>query len=110
VFGKVKEGDEILDVIEKIPTGASDEPAMDLVILDVVVVEDPFAEYMARGERKGRVKVGRSEAREVKRDGERGAGGEIGKYLSGGKRATGGEKERVVKKVKKGGFGNFDGW
>jgi hypothetical protein len=88
---------------------------MDLVIIDIVIIEDPFAEYMSNKDKKKIKKVGgKIEVKEIKRDEKKGAGQEIGKYLaSGGGKREGEEvhvEERRVKKVKPGGFGNFDGW
>lgn len=135
VFGRVVGGLDVLDRMEAVPTDGSDRPLNKIVIRAVVVYLDPFEEFL--GKRKEEEK--REERREaVKRAGGteddrttwtgkrlRGAGEGpgseapgVGKYL----KAAAGDDDEVLeeeisaweapakKKVKAGGFGNFDNW
>ncbi|KAK9331430.1 cyclophilin-like domain-containing protein [Lipomyces starkeyi] len=48
IFGKVIGGIDVLDKLENSPTDASDRPLKDIVINDVLVIIDPFKEYMEK--------------------------------------------------------------
>ncbi|KAK9450391.1 cyclophilin-like domain-containing protein [Limtongia smithiae] len=48
VFGKVVDGIEVLDKMEAAPTDPQDHPVNDIVILDMLVVFDPFKEHLAK--------------------------------------------------------------
>ncbi|KAK9367352.1 cyclophilin-like domain-containing protein [Lipomyces kononenkoae] len=48
IFGKVVGGSEVLDKLENSPTNADDRPIHDIIITDVLVLVDPFKEYMEK--------------------------------------------------------------
>ncbi|KAJ2711422.1 cyclophilin peptidyl-prolyl cis-trans isomerase Cyp8 [Coemansia spiralis] len=52
VFGRVVGGLAVLAAMEAVPTDDSDHPTTDIVISDVTVFVDPFAEFARRLERK----------------------------------------------------------
>lgn len=140
IFGKVVGGLDVLDKMEDTPVGEGDRPKRDIVIKEVVVFVDPFDEWKKQRaatereeeEEKERQRVGTEEDRvtwtgkRVRGDGKvEGVeeGVKVGKYLKE-KTAASDEvveevpiqeeefqyEEPVKKKVKKGGFGNFDAW
>lgn len=134
VFGRLVGGHDVLDRMESVPTDGSDRPLNKIVIRNVVVYLDPFEEFLA----KRREEEKREEKREaIKRAGGseddtttwtgkrlRGAGEEgseahgVGKYLNKPSAGVGEVLEEEIaawegpakKKVKAGGFGNFDNW
>lgn len=137
IFARVVGGMDVLARIEGVPVDEGDRPLKDVVIEDVVVFVDPFEEFQKeRKDKEDKVK----EKEEIERQGGleddrttwtgkrvRGdgtvvhsEGGSVGKYLKAavaeGEKGSGGgdtwaeEEEPVKKKVKAGGFGNFDGW
>ncbi|KAK9236306.1 cyclophilin-like domain-containing protein [Lipomyces kononenkoae] len=54
IFGKVVGGIEVLDKLENTPTNADDRPLHDIIITDVLVLVDPFKEYMEKVNRDSR--------------------------------------------------------
>jgi peptidyl-prolyl cis-trans isomerase-like protein 2 len=144
VFGRVVEGaDTTLTAMEKVPVEeGTSRPLEEIRIKDVVVLIDPFDEFLK--ERKEREKE-EAAKEEVKRKGgdeddrttwtgkriradgavvEDARASEVGKYLKSAVAAAQTEEavawegvgdvetweEPVKKKVKTGGFGNFDSW
>ncbi|KKA27369.1 hypothetical protein TD95_004926 [Thielaviopsis punctulata] len=134
IFGKVIDGggtkaSDTLGRMEAAPTDGSDRPLNKIVIRDVVVYIDPFAEFQ-----KERTEREKAEAKAAEGGGEddvvtwtgkrlRGNGdgrveeGSVGKYLklgagSSGETRTVEKNEEVWERPKKKarGFGNFDGW
>ncbi|KAH6841101.1 hypothetical protein B0I37DRAFT_347678 [Chaetomium sp. MPI-CAGE-AT-0009] len=148
VFGRVVDGatDPTLDALERVPVAddGSNRPLEDLRIEDVVVLIDPFDEFLKEkaqreAEAKSREEVRRLGGTEddrttwtgkrIRADGaveedEKTRG--VGRYLKGvvaaqqkqqqqqqgegGRGAVETWEEPVRKKVKTGGFGNFDSW
>ncbi|ORY14401.1 cyclophilin-like domain-containing protein [Clohesyomyces aquaticus] len=138
IFAKVIGGiDTTLKAMESAEAGEKDKPLDDIKILDIVVYVDPFEEWQKdRAEKEGK----ELEEEEIKRQGGRvddrttwtgkriradgtveasNDGPAIGKYLKAAKMQQQDEDEivgdweedvPVKKKVKTGGFGNFDGW
>ncbi|KAK4456026.1 putative cyclophilin type peptidyl-prolyl cis-trans isomerase [Podospora aff. communis PSN243] len=137
IFAKVIEGlDTTLAKMEAAPTGEGNRPLEEILIKDVVVYVDPFEEFLKEKSKKDSeeqakadiARQGGTEDDEVtwtgkrirtgpESDGEGGSSaGSVGKYLKGASAgAIGGGsvdtwEEQPRKKVKTGGFGNFDGW
>jgi peptidyl-prolyl cis-trans isomerase-like protein 2 len=145
VFGRVVEGaDTTLTKMEMTPVEeGTNRPLEEIVIRDVVVLIDPFEEFLKEKKEKeeeGRIKEERKRAggdeddrttwtgKRIRADGvvvEDEKARAVGKYLKGwvGKQQHGEEEEGggegevvetweepVRKKVKMGGFGNFDSW
>ncbi|KAK9243488.1 cyclophilin-like domain-containing protein [Lipomyces tetrasporus] len=46
IFGKVVGGIEVLDKMENVPTNPDDQPLKDIIINDILIIIDPFKEYM----------------------------------------------------------------
>ncbi|KEZ42636.1 Peptidyl-prolyl cis-trans isomerase-like 2 [Scedosporium apiospermum] len=140
VFGRVVDGMDVLSKMEDVPTDGSNRPLNKIVMKNVVVYLDPFEEFLKqRGEqekleqkkeairRSGGTEDDRTTwtGKRLRGAGSQGAGDsapDVGKYL---KASTGGsaaqdslEVEEEIdawdapakKKVKAGGFGNFDNW
>jgi peptidyl-prolyl cis-trans isomerase-like protein 2 len=143
VFGRVVEGaDTTLTKMETTPVEeGTNRPLEEIVIRDVVVLIDPFEEFLKEKKEKeeqGRVKEERKRmgadeddrttwtGKRIRADGvvvEDDKARAVGKYLKGAvaKQQQGEEdagegevvetwEEPVRKKVKMGGFGNFDSW
>jgi len=140
IFGRVVGGMETLSRIENVEVSDGDKrPTQDVLIKDIVVYVDPFAEFQkAKKERDDRerekaeiAKSGGTEddrttwtGKRVRADGKAendadGGGAVVGKYLSGVQVGGGGEvvveewegaEGPARKKGKMGGFGNFDAW
>lgn len=132
VFGRLAGGLDVLDRMEAVPTDGSDRPLNKIVIRSVVVYLDPFEEFLGKrkeeerreGEREAVRRAGGTEderttwtGKRLRGAGEREAEVGVGKYLKG--RPGGDEvlEEEIAawegpakKKVKAGGFGNFDSW
>jgi peptidyl-prolyl cis-trans isomerase-like protein 2 len=137
IFGRVVGGLDVLQKLENVPVDSSNRPLDDIIMDKVVVFVDPFEEFQKQKQEKD---TAEKEKEEIKRQGGteddkttwtgkriRGDGtvvqndqtGGVGKYLQ-----TASEKdivntkiddelldmEPVKKKVKAGGFGNFNGW
>ncbi|KAL3423195.1 peptidyl-prolyl cis-trans isomerase-like 2 [Phlyctema vagabunda] len=137
IFGRVVGGMDVLMKMENAPVGASDRPIDDIVIDSVVVFVDPFEEFQKQKREKDEAEIQKAE---IKRQGGteddkttwtgkriRGDGtvvpteqvGGVGKYLKASTDTGTGiaaeedmadEQQPVKKKVKSGGFGNFDSW
>ncbi|KAK6440700.1 cyclophilin peptidyl-prolyl cis-trans isomerase Cyp8 [Oleoguttula sp. CCFEE 5521] len=138
IFGRVVEGLDTLDRLEKVPVDEKDRPTERCAIEGVVIFVDPFEEFLKEREGKEvedlRKEVLRKEGgaederttwtgKRVRGDGKAGEdGGGVGKYLKAageglkakvvGEEWEGGETMApLVKKAKKGGgFGDFSGW
>ncbi|KXS96575.1 hypothetical protein AC578_1964 [Pseudocercospora eumusae] len=138
IFGRVVEGLDTLDRLEKVEVDDKSRPLQDLVMEDVVVYVDPFEDFLKQRDekeadeaRKERIrKEGGTEddrttwtGKRIRADGKvenSGGAGGVGKYMKK-QRASAEEDEMVgewgddepaTKKTKKaaGGFGNFDAW
>ncbi|TVY27624.1 Peptidyl-prolyl cis-trans isomerase-like [Lachnellula hyalina] len=137
IFARVVGGLDVLQRLENAPVSSSDNrPLDDIVMENVVVFVDPFEEFQKQKREKDAVE---EEKAEIKRQGGteddkttwtgkriRGDGtvvqseqsGGVGKYLKAATDVGSGrgavkddlEPEPPKKKVKVGGFGNFDGW
>lgn len=137
IFGKVVDGLDTLDKMEAVPVDEGSRPLRDVVIKDVVVFLDPFEEFLKE---KDQMEKAEAEKAEIQRQGGteddkttwtgkriRGdgsveqTGSGVGKYLKSALVDDGGalvtdegliteEFEPSRKKVKTGGFGNFDNW
>lgn len=135
IFGRVVGGLDVLSKLENVPVDGSDRPIKDIAMESVVVYVDPFEEFQ-----KQRRETSQAEAElaEIKRQGGtdddkttwtgkrvRGDGsiapveasGGVGKYLKTaavdgrvGVVLDADEAAPAKKKMKSGGFGNFDGW
>ena len=139
IFAKVVGGMDILTKLENVKVDESDRPVEDIIIQDVVVFVDPFEEFKknrteAEQKEKEKEEIRRQGGTEddkttwtgkrVRADGtvERSEAGWVGKYLKaaaaeGGKSAANDglddwqeAEEPAKKKIKGGGFGNFDAW
>lgn len=138
IFGRVVDGLDTLDRLEKVPVDDKSRPTEDCVIEDVTVYVDPFEDFLkqrsekeAEEARKEQLKrEGGAEddkttwtGKRIRADGKvesSGAASGVGKYLKQTNAAPA-EEDQIVgewdepepppKKVKKGGgFGNFDAW
>ncbi|PMD59049.1 peptidyl-prolyl cis-trans isomeras-like protein-like 2 [Hyaloscypha bicolor E] len=137
IFGRVVGGMDVLQKLENVPTNEANRPEEDIIMENVVVFVDPFEEFQKQKREKDELEKVREE---VKKQGGteddkttwtgkriRGDGsvvqaeqtGGVGKYLKSGADSSNGkyvgddemlEAEPVRKKIKPGGFGNFDSW
>lgn len=137
IFGKVVDGFDTLDQMEATPVDDGNRPLKEIVMKDVVVFLDPFEEFLKEKEQKEKAEAEQAEiqrqggteddkttwtGKRIRGDGslEESSGG-VGKYLKVGE--AGDSATSVVddtqdvdswepsrKKVKTGGFGNFDNW
>ncbi|TFB01644.1 Peptidyl-prolyl cis-trans isomerase-like 2 [Trichoderma ghanense] len=149
IFGRVASGLDVLSKMEAVPTDGSNRPLNKIVIHDVVVFVDPFAEFQAQKQEQERLDRRREEiqmqggteddkttwtGKRLRGDDDDGTFGReeakrsVGKYLDAsalelqgangdGKGGRGDDAEEVDtwetqprKKMKAGGFGNFDSW
>ena len=139
IFGRVVEGLDTLDRLEKVPIDDKSRPTEDCVIEDLAVLIDPFEDFLKqRSEKEAeearqeqlRLEGGAEDDRttwtgkRIRADGKVESGGEssgVGKYLKQAAEKPPGDDEIVgewdepepppMKKAKKGGgFGNFDSW
>lgn len=139
IFGKVVGGMNVLAKMEAVETDGSDRPLNKIVIKDVVVYLDPFEEFQKQKTERETVAEKRAAiertggtdddkmtwtGKRVRADGtvdQDGGGGKVGKYLKDAMaKPTPAEEvieedldtwhEPAKKKVKSGGFGNFDAW
>ncbi|KAG7450638.1 peptidylprolyl isomerase-like protein 2 [Guyanagaster necrorhizus] len=137
VFGRLVGGEDVLDALERLPRKEGTErPSKPVRITEVVIYQDPFEEYKTRltkklAKRAETEQYGNSQKASEKEgddinwfgkrvgtnstifeSGDTGTG--VGKYLNSAKRPSeppgngGGVDE--VKKKRKIGFGNFEGW
>ncbi|KAK4179644.1 putative peptidyl-prolyl cis-trans isomerase [Triangularia setosa] len=137
IFGRVIDSEGTLQKMESARVEGDNRPAEEIRIREVVVLVDPFEEFLKEKKEK---EAKEEEKREIERrggteddrttwtgkrlrgDGNNNAGGGVGKYLQQaqkqgqkqGREPEGGDdvwEEPVKKKTKVGGgFGNFDGW
>ncbi|KAI8289501.1 Peptidyl-prolyl cis-trans isomerase-like 2 [Colletotrichum sp. SAR11_240] len=136
VFGKVVGGLDVLSKMEDVPTDGSDRPLNKIVMKEIVVYLDPFEEFLKEKSNIEELEKAKQAielnggteddkttwtGKRIKADGtvETGNGGAtVGKYLktqkSGSKRIDAEDldtwEEPSRKKMKSGGFGNFDNW
>lgn len=134
VFGRITSGLDILSKMEDVETDGSNRPLRKILIKDVVVFVDPFAEFQAEKQkaedaekqREEIVRQGGTEAdkttwtgKRIRGDGhveDAGTAETVGKYLKiANTKAKVDEWEEAEQPSKKkmrgtGGFGNFDGW
>ncbi|KAH8909924.1 hypothetical protein BR93DRAFT_924937 [Coniochaeta sp. PMI_546] len=139
IFAKVVGGLDVLAKMEAVPTDGSDRPLNKIVIKDIVVFLDPFEEFLKEksqkekdeAEKEAVRRMGGTEDDKTTWTGKRiradgtisgdGASAGVGKYLKAALQSQGGGEaeedtgvdtweEPAKKKVKTGGFGNFDNW
>jgi peptidyl-prolyl cis-trans isomerase-like 2 len=139
IFGRVAGGMDVLAKMENAPTDGSNRPLNKIVIKDIIVFVDPFEEFQNQRRDQERLQEQQEELRRqggteddkttwtgkrLRADGtvDLNNGGEtVGKYLKSTSRQgttdpTEADLEDVDtweparKKVKSGGFSNFDGW
>ncbi|KAH9906469.1 hypothetical protein F4778DRAFT_651334 [Xylariomycetidae sp. FL2044] len=139
IFGKVVGGTDVLTKMEAVPTDGSDRPLNKIFIKDVIVYLDPFEEFQRQKAEREKTATAKAElqrtggteddkitwtGKRVRQDGtvdQGSGGGNVGKYLKAAKLQQPNEdeiieedvdtwEEPVRKKVKAGGFGNFDNW
>ena len=135
IFGRVVGGLDVLQKMENVPVDGSDRPIKDIVMENVVVFVDPFEEFQRQkleGEKeKEKAEVRRQGGTEddkttwtgkrIRGDGtvvQNESASGVGKYLKmpvdgsngNGKVEDEVHEEPVKKKIKPGGFGNFDNW
>ncbi len=138
IFGTVVSGLDVLAKMEDVPTDGSSRPLNKIVIRDVAVFVDPFAEFQAQHQQQERDAARRLEVerqggedadrttwtgKRIRADGSVAAADSkdtVGKYLTTTPAAGGvgegeaeewAEPEPARKKMRgTGGFGNFDGW
>lgn len=137
IFGKVVDGMDTLNKMEAVPVDEGSRPLKEIVIKDVVVFLDPFEEFLKETEQTEKAEAAKAElkrqggtdddkttwtGKRIRGDGTvEQAGSGVGKYLKSS-RADHSEAPAVAddlsveawepskKKVKTGGFGNFDNW
>lgn len=137
IFGKVVDGMDTLNKMEAVPVDEGSRPLKEIVIKDVVVFLDPFEEFLKEKEQTEKAEAAKAElkrqggtdddkttwtGKRIRGDGTvDSAGSGVGKYLKSS-RADQSEAPAVAddlnveawepsrKKVKTGGFGNFDNW
>lgn len=139
IFGTVIEGLDILTKMEATSVDGSNRPLRDITIQDVVVFVDPFEEFQKQKKEQERHEQEEAEikrqggteddrttwtGKRIRGDGTvdlSGSGIGVGKYLqqtstqngdttSASREVDDTWEEPVRKKVKSGGFGNFDNW
>lgn len=139
IFGLVVDGLNVLTKLEATPVDADSRPTRDILINDVVVYVDPFEEFQKTWKESERSEKEKEEikrlggtdddkttwtGKRIRRDGTvdgAGSAESVGKYLKAaptdstiieddddGNAESWTEPAR--KKVKSGGFGNFDNW
>lgn len=119
IFGTVHSGMDVLNKMEEVPTDGSNRPLNKIVMKNVVVFVDPFAEFLAnRDAEKHKEQAKKQDDEQVtwtgkRLDGKKRAGEDVGKYLqpvqAGQVDEWEGEREPPKKKAKSNGF-NFDNW
>lgn len=137
IFGRVVGGLDVLQKMESAPSGEGERPIEDIIMEHVVVFVDPFEEFQkqrrdhdaAEKEKIEIMKQGGTEddkttwtGKRLRRDGtviQPEQSGGVGKYLKDAVASNGSAaadvqddfvEEPAKKKVKSGGFGNFDAW
>lgn len=137
IFGRVVGGMDVLQKLEQVPGDDGNRPLDDIVMENVVIFVDPFEEFQKQKNEKDELEKQKEEIKKqggteddkttwtgkrIRNDGtvvqNEHAGG-VGKYLKSAKATSTGEvvaedegvdAEPVKKKMKTGGFGNFDSW
>lgn len=137
IFGKVVDGLDTLNKMEAVPVDEGSRPLKEIVIKDIVVFLDPFEEFLKEKDQNEKAEAAKAElkrqggtdddkttwtGKRIRGDGTvEQAGSGVGKYLKSS-RADQAEVPAVAddsnveawepskKKVKTGGFGNFDNW
>lgn len=137
IFGKVVDGLDTLDKMEAVPVDEGSRPLRAIVIKDIVVFLDPFEEFLKEKDQTEKAEAAKAElkrqggtdddkttwtGKRIRGDGTiEQAGSGVGKYLKSS-RADQSEVpaaaedlnvdawEPSKKKIKTGGFGNFDNW
>jgi peptidyl-prolyl cis-trans isomerase-like protein 2 len=135
IFGRIVSGLDVLQKLENAPVDGSDRPINDIIMEHVVVFVDPFEEFQkqkrekddAEKEKAEIMRQGGTDDDKTTWTGKRIRGGQVqndqasgvGKYLKAAATETSKAQkvieddvyeEPVKKKVKAGGFGNFDSW
>lgn len=137
LFGKVVDGLDTLDKMEATPVDEASRPLKEIVIKDVVVFLDPFEEFLKEKDQQEKAEAQKAEiqrqggtdddkttwtGKRIRGDGTiEQSGGGVGKYLKNTLPTDSGvsavdddpiveDWEPSKKKVKTGGFGNFDNW
>jgi peptidyl-prolyl cis-trans isomerase-like protein 2 len=137
IFGTVVSGLDVLSKMEDVPTDGSNRPLHKIVIRDVVIFVDPFAEFQKQRaeddrrteelreiEAKGGAEDDRTTwtGKRIREDGtvvRADPQESVGKYLKKAPPPPADDsyvddvdtwEEPVRKKAKSGGFGNFDNW
>ncbi|KAF9462124.1 peptidylprolyl isomerase-like protein 2 [Collybia nuda] len=134
VFGKLVGGEDVLDLLEKLPLKAGTErPAKPVRITEIIIYQDPFEDYKIRLAKK-LAKRAEAEQKPLQKQksadhkegddinwfgvkvgtgnsvpGAINTDGAVGKYLSL-KRPLSDRSVEDTKKKRKTGFGDFDGW
>lgn len=136
IFGKVVDGLDVLDKMEDTPTDEANRPINEIAIRDVVIFLDPFEEFLKQKDQHEKAEAQQAEiqrqggtdddkitwtGKRIREDGRVEQAGGVGKYLKDALASQLGDtpnNEDIVveewepsrKKVKTGGFGNFDNW
>jgi peptidyl-prolyl cis-trans isomerase-like protein 2 len=135
IFGRVVGGLDVLQKLENVPVDGSDRPVDDIVMENVVVFVDPFEEFQKQKHEKDEAERERLEimkqggtdddkttwtGKRIRGDGQvqNDQSGGVGKYLKAAVEPSKVQavpeeeiyEEPVKKKIKAGGFGNFDSW
>lgn len=137
IFAKVVDGFDVLDKLETTPVNEGNRPLKDIVIKDTVIFLDPFEEFLKEKDQKERAEAQKAETqrqggtdddkttwtgKRIRGDGTiEQSGSGVGKYLKTSRATDTGaaavhddaaveDWEPSRKKVKTGGFGNFDNW
>lgn len=136
IFGRVVGDLDVLQKLENVPVDGSDRPIDDIVMESVVVFIDPFEEFQKQKREKDEAEKEKAEimkqggteddkttwtGKRIRDDGtvvQSGQSGGVGKYLKASADTTKSQgvieedvyEEPVKKKIKSGGFGNFDNW
>ncbi|KAH7131383.1 hypothetical protein B0J13DRAFT_587707 [Dactylonectria estremocensis] len=137
IFGRVTSGLDVLSKMEDVPTDGSNRPLNKIIIKDVVVFVDPFEEFQTQRDEQEKHNREKEEikrrggteddkttwtGKRIRKDGTiepADSRESVGKYLKASRSTTTNEadlddvdtwEEPARKKIKGGGFGNFDGW
>jgi peptidyl-prolyl cis-trans isomerase-like protein 2 len=139
IFGRVVGGMEVLSKLENVPGDDSNRPLTDIVMENVVVFVDPFEEFQKQKRERDEAEKQKEEIKKqggteddkttwtgkrLRADGtvvQSEASGGVGKYLKSAAADSSNNGNSVVdeemletqpikKKLKSGGFGNFDSW
>ncbi|KAF4631740.1 hypothetical protein G7Y89_g6390 [Cudoniella acicularis] len=137
IFGRVVGGLDVLQKLENAPVDSGNRPLDDIIMENVVVFVDPFEEFQKQKREKDALEMEKEEIKKqggteddkttwtgkrIRCDGtvmQAEQSGSVGKYLKAATDSTASkvavedeplEREPPKKKVKAGGFGNFDSW